>query len=61
VGSRNALPEDFRAVIAMLERGHFPVDRAVSAIVSLEETPAMFSTWSSSPASFTKIMIQISK
>lgn len=61
MGSRNALPEDFREVIAMLERGHFPVDRAVSAIVSLEETPAILSTWSSSPASFTKIMVQVSK
>ena len=28
LGSRNALPEDFRAVIAMLEKGAFPVDLA---------------------------------
>jgi len=61
IGSRNALPEDFREVIAMLERGHFPVDRTVSAIVSLEEAPAMLNKWSSSPASFTKIMVQVSK
>lgn len=60
LGSRNALPEDFREVIAMLERGHFPVDRTVSAIVSLEETPAILAKWSDSPASFTKIMVQVS-
>jgi threonine dehydrogenase-like Zn-dependent dehydrogenase len=61
VGSRNALPEDFREVIAMLERGQFPVDLAVSAVVDLEEAPAILSTWSSSPTSFTKIMVQVSK
>ncbi len=33
MGSRNALPEDFREVIRMLEEHRFPVDQAVSAIV----------------------------
>ena len=36
LGSRNALPEDFREVIRMLEEHRFPVDEAVSAIVPLE-------------------------
>src|SRR6185437_7979656 len=31
MGSRNALPEDFREVIRMLEAGQFPVQDAVSA------------------------------
>jgi len=61
LGSRNALPEDFREVIAMLERRHFPVERAVSAIVSMEETPEILARWSDAPGSFTKIMVQISK
>jgi threonine dehydrogenase-like Zn-dependent dehydrogenase len=61
MGSRNALPQDFREVIAMLERGHFPVERAVSAIVSMEETPAILAKWSSAPADFTKIMVQVGK
>jgi threonine dehydrogenase-like Zn-dependent dehydrogenase len=59
MGSRNALPEDFREVIAMLEAGRFPVDDAVSAIVPMEDTPAMLAKWSASPAAFTKIMVQI--
>lgn len=61
LGSRNALPPDFREVIAMLERGHFPVDRAISAIISMEETPAMLAQWSASPASFTKIIVEVGR
>lgn len=59
MGSRNALPEDFREVIAMLEQGHFPVERAISAIVSMQEAPATLARWSDAPASFTKIMVQV--
>lgn len=58
LGSRNALPEDFREVIAMLEAGVFPVDRAISAVISMGETPAMLARWSASPAEFTKIVVQ---
>ena len=36
LGSRNALPEDFRAVIAMLEEGAFPVDLAISHEVGVD-------------------------
>ena len=59
LGSRNALPEDFRAVIAMLEAGRFPVKDAVSHEVSLEEAPAILKAWSASPATFSKILIQL--
>ena len=58
LGSRNALPEDFAEVIRMLEAGRFPVDDAVSAIVSPEEAAAMLATWSANPGMFTKIMVQ---
>src|SRR6202034_4852246 len=30
LGSRNALPEEYRAVIGLLEQGRFPVDDAIS-------------------------------
>lgn len=59
LGSRNALPQDFREVIAMLEAGRFPVDRAVSAVIPMKETPAMLAQWSASPADFTKIMVEV--
>ena len=59
LGSRNALPEDFREVIRMLEEHRFPVEDAVSKIVPLEETPEVIAAWSADPARFTKIMIQV--
>jgi threonine dehydrogenase-like Zn-dependent dehydrogenase len=60
LGSRNALPGDFREVIRMLELGRFPVDDMISAIVPIEETPGMLRQWSENPAAFTKIMVQVS-
>jgi 2-desacetyl-2-hydroxyethyl bacteriochlorophyllide A dehydrogenase len=59
LGSRNALPEDFREVIRMLEEHRFPVEDAVSRIVPLEETPKVIAGWSVDPARFSKIMIQV--
>lgn len=61
LGSRNALPEDFREVISMLEAGRFPVDHAVSAVVGIEETPSMLAQWFASPSAFTKIMIEVNR
>jgi threonine dehydrogenase-like Zn-dependent dehydrogenase len=58
LGSRNALPEDFRAVIRMLESGKFPVEDAISAVVPPEEAAHMLAEWSAKPGKFTKIMVQ---
>jgi threonine dehydrogenase-like Zn-dependent dehydrogenase len=60
LGSRNAMPEDFREVIRMLEAKRFPVDAAVTHMVLLEETPKILDAWSREPARFTKIMVEIS-
>jgi len=46
-------------VIRMLEEHRFPVDEAVSAIVTLEEAPAMIKTWSDHPSGFSKIMVRL--
>ncbi len=59
LGSRNALPEDFREVIRMLEEGRFPVDQAVSNVASLADAPDLLKAWSQNPAAFTKIMITL--
>jgi threonine dehydrogenase-like Zn-dependent dehydrogenase len=59
LGSRNALPEDFREVIRMLEAGRFPVEDAVSAVVPMDEAARMLGEWSDAPGKFTKIMVQI--
>jgi threonine dehydrogenase-like Zn-dependent dehydrogenase len=58
LGSRNALPEDFREVIRMLEAGRFPVEDAVSAIVEPEDAAQMLAEWSANPGKFTKIMVK---
>lgn len=59
LGSRNALPDDFAAVIKMLEAGKFPVDRAVSRIVFLEESAETLRSWSENPSQFKKIMVRL--
>jgi threonine dehydrogenase-like Zn-dependent dehydrogenase len=60
MGSRNALPEDFREVIRMLEAKQFPVDEAISAIVPMQDAGRMLAEWSAAPGSFTKIIVRIS-
>ena len=61
MGSRNALPEDFREVIQMLEAGRFPVEDAISTIVPMEDAARMLGQWSDAPAKFTKILVQVSE
>lgn len=59
VGSRNALPPDFEEVIAMLQTNRFPIERAISRIVSLEEAPEILREWSENPERFAKIMVRL--
>jgi threonine dehydrogenase-like Zn-dependent dehydrogenase len=60
LGSRNALPEDFHAVIRMLEAHRFPVDDAVTHMVAMEEAPRILEAWNHEPTRFGKIMIEVS-
>jgi 2-desacetyl-2-hydroxyethyl bacteriochlorophyllide A dehydrogenase len=39
LGSRNALPGDFREVMNLLAAGSFPVDRVVTSVVPLDDAP----------------------
>jgi threonine dehydrogenase-like Zn-dependent dehydrogenase len=59
LGSRNALPEDFHAVIRMLETRNFPVDQAVSLVVPLEEAGQALRSWSENPSHFKKIQVRL--
>ncbi len=59
MGSRNALPENFREVIRMLEEKRFPVAEYVTATVPLDAAPEMLRQWSDSPERFTKIMVRL--
>jgi len=60
LGSRNALPEDFREVIRLLEAGRFPVEDAVTHVVPIDAAPAIFEEWDREPMRFTKIMVEVS-
>jgi len=59
LGSRNALPEDFQAVIRHLEAGKFPVDQAVSMVVPIEEAGNALCAWSENPSKFKKILVSL--
>jgi len=59
LGSRNADPEDFHAVIKLLEAKDFPVDKAVSMVVSLEQAADALRSWSENPSRFKKIMVSM--
>ena len=58
-GSRNALPEDFRAVIRYLEAGKFPIDQAVSLVVSLDDAAKALRSWSENPSHFHKVLVSV--
>lgn len=59
LGSRNAQPEDFQAVIKFLEARRFPVDQVVSVIVPLDEAPQALRSWSENPSKFNKILVSL--
>jgi len=59
LGSRNALPEDFRNVVQMLEAKRFPVDDAISMTVRLEDAAQAIGQWAASPSSYSKIMVAV--
>jgi 2-desacetyl-2-hydroxyethyl bacteriochlorophyllide A dehydrogenase len=60
MGSRNAMPEDFREVIRMLEAKRFPVEATVTHTVGFEGTPGILEAWNREPERFTKIMVDVS-
>lgn len=60
LGSRNAMPADFQAVIEMLQAHEFPVARAISRVVPLEEAGDALRKWSADPARFSKILVRVS-
>lgn len=59
IGSRNALPEDFRAVIEMLQQRAFPVHQAISKFVPLSDAGTALEEWSANPTKFRKIVVRM--
>lgn len=56
-GSRNALPDDFRAVIRYLRRGQCPTDRLISGIVKPEEAAQAMADWDAAPGKVFRILV----
>ena len=57
-GSRNAQPQDFRAVIHYLERGTCPVDRLISNEVAPEGAPEAMRQWAEAPGKVFRILVK---
>ncbi|MBN2660264.1 MAG: zinc-binding dehydrogenase, partial [Tannerellaceae bacterium] len=58
MGSRNALPSDFRAVIHYLEQGTCPKDELISKIVSPEEALMAMNEWAANPGKVFRILVE---
>lgn len=59
LGSRNSTPDDFRAVIALLESGRYPVGDTITRTVPFAEAGAALQAWSENPATITKIHVEL--
>ena len=60
LGARNSTPEDFLAVVAMLEAGRYPVDETITHTVPFAEAGAALQRWSDHPGAITKIHVDVS-
>lgn len=58
-GSRNALPEDFRAVIRYLERGTCPTDKLITKVIKPEEGLETLRWWSQNPGKVFRILVEM--
>jgi threonine dehydrogenase-like Zn-dependent dehydrogenase len=59
LGSRNAIADNFREVIRMLEDKRFPVADYITEVVPLDAAAEMLRRWSDHPGDFTKIIVRL--
>ncbi len=59
-GSRNAQPQDFRAVIRYLERGTCPVDKLITKEIKPKEALETMKWWSQNPGKVFRILVNFS-
>ena len=57
-GSRNAMPNDFRAVIHYLEQCNCPVESLISAVVKPEEAVDAMKKWVEDPGKVFRILVE---
>lgn len=58
LGSRNANPSDFQAVIDYLKKGDFPLDEMITRIIRPEEAAAVVAEWAANPGQVMKILVE---
>lgn len=58
-GSRNALPEDFRAVIHYLNQGTCPKDELISMTVKPEKATDAMKEWAADPGKVFRILVEL--
>jgi threonine dehydrogenase-like Zn-dependent dehydrogenase len=59
LGSRNATPDDFRAVISCLEEGSLPLDEMITRVVAPGEAAGAVREWAADPGKVMKIMVKM--
>ena len=57
-GSRNAMPDDFRAVIRYLQGAGVPLDSLVSGVVAPEEAKDAMERWAAAPGQVFRILVK---
>lgn len=57
LGSRNATPSDFEAVINYLKKGTFPLDEMITSIIEPEDSAAAVASWAANPGQVMKILV----
>lgn len=57
-GSRNAMPEDFRAVKEYLKKGTCPKEELITAVYKPEEAQNALDTWAADPGKVFRILIE---
>ncbi len=57
-GSRNAMPEDFRAVIRYMQNNEYPKEKLISAVVKPEEAKEAMEQWMAAPAKVFRILVE---
>ncbi len=59
LGSRNATPEDFRAVISYLERDAFPMDQMITGKIKPDDAAEAVRAWAAEPGKVMKLLLDL--
>jgi threonine dehydrogenase-like Zn-dependent dehydrogenase len=58
LGSRNATPSDFEAVVGYLSQGSFPLGEMITRIIQPEDAAEAVAQWAANPGQVMKILVE---